>query len=527
MSKRNRSPLQTTPIKLALHKYSNISQLREQAEQQWGITSLSPFYPSLKTLFKTDKILDIADYGIQFPSLPEITSATYQKISMITSPMKVMKGSCDKLIDISNPNNYAYVGSLFSTMLSLSEHPNFPRVYGVFTGTAKEHTVDISDDYLDICDELWFAENVGKSFNIILNDTYADQAGADTGAGFKHTRTEKPDMYLGEDVKLEEFIEIAPAPAPGGSVEAPNVTQVFKDLQVTDSDGNSDDSGDSYSTSELFEIQSCDCDITTEAAEALDDDDESVEPFAWAVFNNVQVQITIMEKFDKTFYYLCSIIDKDSSHHLAWISQIMFALAFAQETFGFTHNDLHSNNIMYAPTTEEFIEYTLDGIFYKVPTYGYIIKIIDFERGIGHIRLEGMKDAKLFMSDHYATDNEAVGMYNYGPYKTHKYTEIKPNPSADLTRLATSMFWDLFPTGAAPADPVIYNLFQQWMKCNDGQSVLLGRRGVLRHDRYCSGFDLYKAIGRLCHSAVPYKEIKTVCDAYTYAATTAEVVKMD
>jgi hypothetical protein len=501
MSKRNRSPLETTPIKLELRKYADITKLRTEAHLRWGIKNLSPFYPSLKSLFKTDKISDIADYGIKFPTFASTLDDSYKKISMITSPMKVMKGTTDETQqDISNPNNYAYVGSLFASGLSLSGHPNFPRVFGVYNGIAKEHTVDISDDYLDICDELWFAENVGKTFNIILNDS-------STGSTFKHTRTEKPDMYLGEDVELEGITEIDSI-ATGIPAKDADITQVFNDLQVDDvSDSNRD--SESCSTSDFFEIQSCDCDIDECEDIPEEDDDCSIEPFAWAVFTDVPVQITVMEKFDKTFYYLCNVIDKNSEHHLAWISQIMFALAFAQQTFGFTHNDLHSNNIMYSPTTDEFLNYSLDGVDYRIPTYGYIIKIIDFERGIGHIRLEGMKDAKLFISDHYAVDNEAVGMYNYGPYKTPKFVELKPNPSCDLARLATSMFWDLFPTGNPTTDNQrIYDMFNQWMKCDDGKSVLLGHRGIPRHDRYCNGFDLYKALGRVCHNAVPYKEIK-------------------
>jgi len=75
---------------------------------------------------------------------------------------------------------------------------------------------------------------------------------------------------------------------------------------------------------------------------------------------------------------------------------------------------------------------------YRVPTYGYLIKIIDFERGIGMVKLTGMKEPKLFMSDHFSIDEEAGGQYNFEQWYVSKYPVIKPNPSFDLVRLATS-----------------------------------------------------------------------------------------
>jgi serine/threonine-protein kinase haspin len=60
------------------------------------------------------------------------------------------------------------------------------------------------------------------------------------------------------------------------------------------------------------------------------------------------------------------------------MAQIIFALAYAQRNFAFTHNDLHGNNIMFKKTDKEFLYYFHAGVTYKVPTYGYLLKIIDF-----------------------------------------------------------------------------------------------------------------------------------------------------
>ena len=50
--------------------------------------------------------------------------------------------------------------------------------------------------------------------------------------------------------------------------------------------------------------------------------------------------------------------------------------------FEFTHNDLHTNNIVYVSTEKKYLYYRYDNKHYKVPTYGRIYKIIDFGRAI-------------------------------------------------------------------------------------------------------------------------------------------------
>ena len=51
-----------------------------------------------------------------------------------------------------------------------------------------------------------------------------------------------------------------------------------------------------------------------------------------------------------------------------------------QKHYSFTHNDLHINNIMYTSTSKTFLYYKYNNIYFKVPTYGYLFKIIDFGR---------------------------------------------------------------------------------------------------------------------------------------------------
>ena len=49
-----------------------------------------------------------------------------------------------------------------------------------------------------------------------------------------------------------------------------------------------------------------------------------------------------------------------------------------QKAFKMTHNDLHTNNIMFINTDKQFLYYNYNNLLYKVPTFGKIYKIIDF-----------------------------------------------------------------------------------------------------------------------------------------------------
>ena len=67
----------------------------------------------------------------------------------------------------------------------------------------------------------------------------------------------------------------------------------------------------------------------------------------------------------------------------AWIFQVIAALCQLQGGLRLTHNDLHTNNVLWKETKEEFLWYkdTLDRVW-KVPTYGRIFTIIDYGRAI-------------------------------------------------------------------------------------------------------------------------------------------------
>jgi len=505
MKRKQTSELRTNPLALSVGRSQYKSDL-------WTVTNPQPFFPPIECLFKTNSLERVQEYGIKLNDAMVVmkeeiavlasgrTIEVHPKITMLLSPFKCMKGEFgtfglpmlseharETQSKLQSHNTAAYVGSILSIALSQSGCQHFPEVVGVFTGNAVTHAIDISDDYEELSERPWFSQNIGKTFELRLDEH--------TGTPIEYTRSARLSLQLGEDAELGDVEELTTIHA---DAEAAEMTPVFREEELDDDTESTSD----VSTSYIFQIES----LSSSFEGSVCSDDSEDEPFAWATFKNVPVQITVMEKLEGSFYELLN--GSESEKHFAWLAQIIFALAYAQRNFAFTHNDLHGNNVMYKRTDKEFLYYFHAGVTYKVPTYGYLIKIIDFDRGIGSIKLPGMKEAKLFMSDQFAASEEAGGQYNCQPFFTDKHKTIKPNPSFDLVRLATSLFWDLFPQGPEFDDykeQPVFKLFIKWMKLEDDSSVLFFKKNP-KHDRYV-GFSLYKAIARYSKDAIPRKEI--------------------
>jgi hypothetical protein len=481
----------------------------------WSMKTMQPFFPCLEKLFKTENISGINEYGVRLSSpIDTIIDEkhvrvagqiipVHRKTTMILSPFKTMRGDygafgVPKRTDIADdmqermqsPHTAAYVGAITSIALSESACVHFPKVYGVYAGLAGSHTIDISDDYEDLTEKGWFADKIGKTFELKLRT-----AGHD--AEFSHTRRARVALETGEDVDLGDIEDVE-----ADHVSNPDTEHPIEGYDVASSESPELEDDDS-DEEDVYDIESCACSDGTNEEEG---EEEEPEPFAWATFTDVPVVTTVMEVCEGTFYELVKI-HPEPQKHVAWVSQIVFALAYAQRNFGFTHNDLHGNNVMYVKTDQTHCLYAYGGQAYKVPTFGYIMKIIDFDRSIVSLRLTGLKEAKMFMSSQFQEDEEAGGQYNMEPFYDNKHPHISASSSFDLVRFATSVFWDMFPKGPKEDNKhPLFAIFLQWMKQTDGTSVMF-RAKMDNHDRY-HGFDLYKAIVRYCvDTAVPKKEI--------------------
>ena len=517
--------LRTSNVHLDVQKWTNLQGIQEQAQKHWGLRRIQPYFPSIQKLFKLENVRMPYHYGLKLQCPIQTISAEgavyvggkevpiHLKKTMLNSPYRVMHGEfagtglpntddvSSEPLRIQSPYNAGYVGSLASLILSESECQHFPRVYGVFSGIAERHVLDISDDYEDLCDRPWFSQNIGHFFEL---------------------RLRKPELPVIELAEPSEQIDlgavdleplVVPTPTPNTVIHSP-----YGDMEQEESHEEVGGDSDSCSTDYIFNVHSASSDSEDED-EDDDEGEESVgdgfsqdefdEPFAHAIFKDAPIQVTVMEKCAGTLYMLFKE-NADIQRRCAWLAQVIFALAYAQRTIAFVHNDLHVMNVMYVPTTAEYFYYNVGGKSYRVPTYGKLIKIIDFDRASFAVKVPKMKESKFFMSDQFHQDEEAGGQYNIAPFYNPKYPEIKPNPSFDLVRLATSMFWDCFPNG--PSDEYkgnpIYTMFMSWLTLPDGKSILFRDvEGGDDSERY-RGFNLYKAIARYCRdTAVPRKQI--------------------
>jgi hypothetical protein len=215
----------------------------------------------------------------------------------------------------------------------------------------------------------------------------------------------------------------------------------------------------------------------------------------------------------------------------AWIFQVIAGLIVAQTVFGFTHNDLHTNNIVWSPTEEEFLYYrTGAGLVYRVPTYGKLFKIIDFGRAIFTI------NGKMFVSDDFKEDNDAGEQYAFRPLSAEFEKEVPPNPSFDLCRLAVSLLSGLFPVkpdeiedgevlsrekGLIVKETVseLYNLLWSFMIDDAGKNVFMNPDESERFP----DFDLYKHIAEWVHVAVPAEQVgKAIFRGFVIGGTSVE-----
>jgi hypothetical protein len=232
------------------------------------------------------------------------------------------------------------------------------------------------------------------------------------------------------------------------------------------------------------------------------DDDSYEEERVNATIPKFPVQVICMEYCENTFD---DLIIKNELKPEEWYSafmQIIMILLTYQKSFAFTHNDLHTNNVMYNYTDKKYIFYCYKKKYYKVPTYGRIFKIIDFGRSI--YKFNGV----LFCSDSFQNGGDASSQYNTEPYFNDKKPRLEPNYSFDLCRLACSIFDYIIEDmddikDLSKCDDPIKRLIVEWCLDDKGINMLYKNNGV---DRY-PDFKLYKMIARCVHNHTPQAQL--------------------
>jgi hypothetical protein len=435
-----------------------------------------------------------------------------------------------KLLDV---NNSAYVDGFFVFLTScLNEHSNFIHginYYGSFLSIKREYEINIADDLDYLTNSDFFVKNKGVLFQV---------------EDYQHLYQEEPikkkpikissfssDISIGA---LDPELELFPDPFDESLFEAEELTSTLVDLtnvNLLELEENPNNlRSTSIRTSSTCSSRTSHTLSNAEEYDNVGEENHSFEPEGecehdggdgedvWedtstssqsreedleimATIPKFPVQVIAMEHCEDTLDNL--ILDGLTTEE--WFSalmQIIMTLITYQKVYSFTHNDLHTNNVMYIKTSQKFIYYKYNGVVYKVPTHGRIFKIIDFGRSI--YKFQG----KVFCSDSFQNGNDAASQYNTEPYFNDKKPRLEPNFSFDLCRLACSIFdyliMDLaeLKTMSSWEDPV-KRIIVEWCLDDNGVNLLYKNNG---EDRY-PDFKLYKMISRFVHKHTPEAQL--------------------
>ena len=458
-------------------------------------------------------------------------------------------------------NNSSYVDSYFTYLTSRVLHTHgFVHgldFYGSYLANQDEFTVNVYDEleYFSTCN--FFLKNRNELFRLDETPTdYFDSVAMQSRRQYNNSGRSKPNVRIGEDLDVDildsdsyshacAFDGLFVTPASDASESAleecvlepeqdhckePIFTQRSQSTSQCShskcSHSQSSDSCSSRSSDDIFEGGDADvadskniktskdkdtasdsdseCDSREGSEDSDSEYDENDEVYNAHIFN-FPVHAIMMEKCDNTLDSLmCGKNELTDPEWTATLLQVIMALIAYQHMFAFTHNDLHTNNIMFVKTDKKFLHYLHKGVYYRVPTYGRIMKIIDFGRAVYKYR------GQTLCSDSFDRHGDAATQYNCEPYMNPRKPRLDPNPSFDLCRLACSLF-DYFVEdirdeaeyAATLKESRVASIVVEWLKDDKGRNVLYKKNGDERYPE----FKLYKMIARTVHGAVPHEQL--------------------
>jgi hypothetical protein len=438
---------------------------------------------------------------------------------------------------INDPYNEAYTDAVFACMASrlveTGRSPHFCRFFGTFNARVPEYSYLITDDMPDIEGEDWFREGLrNNKFRIVVSDPYNSSVRADLTHPWEDVRAKMvcdlESVSVDED-EDEDDATLSTEVSSDDSASGTSSDKELSDLEEMDMEV----SGEATVVRPRLRLQrlsgSADSSSGSGSTSSEDELDYRI------VVRDYPVQITVLERCDGTMDDLMEDeIDEEASADMretkeerwtAWVFQVIAALATAQQTYDFVHNDLHTNNVMWCGTGETHVYYHVSGgaggdRYYRVPTYGRIFKVIDFGRATYRPPAASKKDNHVWFPDAYAPEGDAAGQYNCGPYFNQKKPKVLPNKSFDLCRLAVAMLDTLWLTQPEAVQPrkvltrevgrhqpetvsALWNLLWLWLTDREGRNIL---RTPEDRERYKT-FDLYCAIARDAVNAVPAQQL--------------------
>jgi hypothetical protein len=429
-------------------------------------------------------------------------------------------------------NNSSYTDAFFSYLSSmLSENHGWihgVEYYGSYLGIQNKFKIDIMDDFDFVNDSSYFLDNVGKRFEIDENTKM--MLNGYQGSGSRNNRIKINILGESDNIDLEidnvevdaliiDEMPILVDEMPILVVDESEISLNEPMDDLSSDNSSSDNSSSDDSSSEGSSSSSDDSSLNednweTDSASSSSPSSNQEEQKLFCYLHDFPIQLIFQEKCKATFDSLLLHNIPDDELTSALFQVIMILITY-QKAFDFTHNDLHTNNIMFIETVEPYLYYCFEHIYYKVPTFGRIFKLIDFGRAIYRF------DGKLFCSDSFSPNNDAHSQYNCEPYMNENKPRIDPNPSFDLTRLGCSIYDFIFDDPKLSENlSEIHKIVRDWCLDDTGKSVVYKKAGQERYP----GFKLYKMIARTVHKHIPKDQLKRPLFA-AYSITANEEIK--
>ena len=489
--------------------YSSITSVTPIIAKFLGASPASEGYLAADNLFA--RTLEFNGPGeCKLETVSKGVKDAFCKVTHLLDPIRTIqtyysspeKGERRRQAKAGNPMNQAYVDGLASYLLGqLRERnisPHFCLFYGGYRGVADKYRYNISGEYESYRRYKLFWERRRQGLFSVHYDDDDSQIQTPNSSmrsttfhystprsGASHISLEDGGELSAEIVELESVGSLESAPTSRSSSESDS------------------DSGSSSGTEESTE----DSEVFMELKE-------------------FPVMLIFQERMEGV---LDSMLDDEGEivgarrnseaweqRWIAWTFQIVAALSAAQGALGFTHNDLHTNNIVWKTTDQEWLHYiSRDGTVWKVPTFGKIMCLIDFGRAVYRVK------EQWFVSDDYDIGGDAEGQYIFGSLLKGAEKPIYPNPSFDLCRYAVSVIDALYPEQPAekPDGAILsqeglwkvnetvspfWNLLWSWLIDDNGNNVLREEYGEERFP----DFDLYQHISEKVTNCKPQDQIR-------------------
>ncbi len=445
------------------------------------------------------------------------------------------KGESRRLYKLNNPMNQAYIDTLANYLLGQLRQrnlsPHFCQFYGGWKATAEKYRFNITEEFESYrrYKDFWNRKREGKFTLYVEKDSdtsdcsdsseseCSDELFATPKSSLRSTAFSYSSSSTDSHSEAKSHISLC---AEGRGQVQPSAT-VLEELESVSTFGTRKTSVSSECSQE-------------ESSGCSDHSDNAYSVFV--ELKSYPVMLIFQEEADGV---LDDLLEDDAAvgapqgsaeweaRWTAWTFQVIAALCAAQGVLGFTHNDLHTNNIVWTATEDSWLFYkSRDGTVWRVPTYGRILRLIDFGRAIFRVGEEW------FISDDYERGGDAEGQYNFGRIQRERKPTIYPNPSFDLCRYAVSIMEALFPEmpienleGAIlsqegnwlvrETESPLWNLLWTWLLDSDGKNVLREENG----DERFPDFDLYQHITENVTNVKPQDQLhRPIFSSYTVPA---------